>query len=73
MDLKMVGEAGLEPAIDVISRTNYVSTAYKTASLLSYQMSKGTNGASYPSCTGVNYLGRIAHNCSAKLALSRHV
>ena len=31
---KLVGEAGLEPAIDVISRTNYVSTAYKTASLL---------------------------------------
>ena len=27
---------GLEPTIDVISRTNYVSTAYKTASLLSY-------------------------------------
>ena len=36
MDLKMVGEAGLEPAIDVISRTTYVSTVYKTASLLSY-------------------------------------
>ena len=31
---KLVGEAGLEPAIDVISRTNYVSTVYKTASLL---------------------------------------
>lgn len=33
---KLVGEVGLEPTIDVISRTNYVSTAYKTASLLPY-------------------------------------
>ena len=36
MDLKLVGEVGLEPTIDVISRTNYVSTVYRTASLLSY-------------------------------------
>ena len=30
---KLVGAEGLEPPIDVISRTNYVSTVYKTASL----------------------------------------
>ena len=30
---KLVGAEGLEPPIDVIARTNYVSTVYKTASL----------------------------------------
>ena len=30
---KLVDSAGLEPPIDVIARTNYVSTVYKTASL----------------------------------------
>ena len=33
MLFKLVRVEGLEPPIDVIARTNYVSTVYKTASL----------------------------------------
>ena len=36
--IKMVGAEGLEPPIDVIARTNYVSTVYKTASLHPIEM-----------------------------------
>ena len=34
----MVGVEGVEPTFDAISRTNYESTVYKTASLHSYTL-----------------------------------
>lgn len=52
----MVGAEGFEPTIDAISRTNYVSTAYKTASLRSYI------GSPYRICTDTL---RVRAGCTA--------